>query len=284
MARKNRGRHPSSAVSAYPRPSATEVLEDDATVVVAPTAAFTDNEQESEMAQDMMAHDADLHVIEQREEGLDAFGRDHVHAQVLEDEHHELVHVMADRELDEAHKEFRAEMIAMAQALAQAEPTTITDLPTITETPSEYVNDVGDVVIPATPEELKRLAQEEAALHAEPPVEPPAAAAPVVTTVSGAYDDFVREVQAAEAARTPAPAPAKRVKSGKEAVTGAPTRDDLPAIKAGPKAKTGTLFDSYIKSLLDAGFVDEAGAVGNLYNRLVRGNWVSVPEDAELLG
>ena len=43
------------------------------------------------------------------------------------------------------------------------------------------------------------------------------------------------------------------------------------------------VIDRWIKELLDAGFEREAGAVGNLYNKLVRHNLISVPEDPELL-
>ncbi len=78
--------------------------------------------------------------------------------------------------------------------------------------------------------------------------------------------------------------PHKRVFRGKSAITGAPTREDLPEIKAGLKSTAGHLFDSYIKDLMDGGFMKEAEAVGNLYNRLVHGNWIAIPEDARLVG
>ena len=94
-----------------------------------------------------------------------------------------------------------------------------------------------------------------------------------------------REFQAALAeAQAKAQAPQPKVKSGLKAVTGAPTRSDLPEVKATPKDHTGVVVERYIQELLDAGHVDEAGAIGNLYNRLVRGNWIRVPDKQLLLG
>lgn len=74
-------------------------------------------------------------------------------------------------------------------------------------------------------------------------------------------------------------------KSGKKAITGAPTRKDLPAVPITHKAsdRTGALIDRYITELLNSGFEGEAAAVGNLYNALVHGNFTSVPAGATLL-
>ena len=81
-----------------------------------------------------------------------------------------------------------------------------------------------------------------------------------------------------------AQAPKPKVKSGLKAITGAPTRSDLPEVKATPKDHAGVVVERYIQELLDAGHVGEAGAIGNLYNRLVRGNWIRVPDKQLLLG
>jgi ParB family chromosome partitioning protein len=72
-------------------------------------------------------------------------------------------------------------------------------------------------------------------------------------------------------------------KRGKRALTGAPTRTDLPVIVAKGTDSTSAVIDRYIKTLLEAGKGDEAGAIGTLYTRLVQGNWLSVPDNAELL-
>jgi hypothetical protein len=49
------------------------------------------------------------------------------------------------------------------------------------------------------------------------------------------------------------------------------------------KDNTGMVIDRWISELMKAGKAPEAGAVGNLYNKLVRHNLISVPEDAQLL-
>lgn len=73
--------------------------------------------------------------------------------------------------------------------------------------------------------------------------------------------------------------------SGKRAVTGAPTRSDLPPVPTTNKMsdRVGHVIDRYIADLLEAGFHSEAAAVGNLYNALVSGNYASVPKDSRLL-
>ena len=74
-------------------------------------------------------------------------------------------------------------------------------------------------------------------------------------------------------------------RKGKRAVTGAPTREDLPEVPALNTIAdtTGAVLDRYIAQLGRAGFAAEAAAVGNLYNALVRGNYTSVPLQAVLL-
>jgi hypothetical protein len=69
-----------------------------------------------------------------------------------------------------------------------------------------------------------------------------------------------------------------RVMRGNQAITNAPTRDDLPIVEAGLKDKSGMVIDRWIVALLKAGFEKEAGAVGNLYNKLVRHNLIAIPE------
>jgi ParB/RepB/Spo0J family partition protein len=72
-------------------------------------------------------------------------------------------------------------------------------------------------------------------------------------------------------------------KSGKRAVTGAPIRNDVPLIEAGGKDTVGGIFDRYIADLKAAGLTAEAGAVGTLYDLLVKTNFVRVPNAARLL-
>src|SRR5215831_18118288 len=95
--------------------------------------------------------------------------------------------------------------------------------------------------------------------------------------------DFEREMALAQQAPKAPVAPGERILRGAKAVTGAPTREDLPVVEAGLKDKTGMVIDRYIAVLLKAGHTREAGAIGNLYNKLVRHNLISVPEEAELL-
>ncbi len=95
--------------------------------------------------------------------------------------------------------------------------------------------------------------------------------------MSAAVSEFTEALAQAEAKFN------TKAKSGLKAVTGAPTRSDLPEVKAGPKYHTGQVIEEYIKTLLDAGHEQEAGAIGNLYNRLVRGNWIRVPDKQLLL-
>jgi ParB/RepB/Spo0J family partition protein len=64
---------------------------------------------------------------------------------------------------------------------------------------------------------------------------------------------------------------------GKKAKTGAPMREDLPAVKVTGKDTVGDILDRYITQLLQAGMEAEAATLGNVYNVLVAGNWVGVP-------
>lgn len=64
---------------------------------------------------------------------------------------------------------------------------------------------------------------------------------------------------------------------GKKAKTGAPIREDLPAVKVTGKDTVGDILDRYITQLLQAGLEAEAATLGNVYNVLVAGNWVGVP-------
>jgi hypothetical protein len=64
---------------------------------------------------------------------------------------------------------------------------------------------------------------------------------------------------------------------GKRALTGAPTRPDLPPVGMGHKDTVATIMDRYIAHLLDAGLEAEAATLGTLYTALVRGNYLSVP-------
>ena len=135
---------------------------------------------------------------------------------------------------------------------------------------------VGMVLAVGLEREMERVMAERKSEQATAVVESPAqpVAAPSVAEL---------EAQLKEAQKALAEAKQAGARRGMYAVTGAPTRDDLPEVKAGLKSKTGDVIDAWIAELLRAGFKAEAGAVGNLYNRLVRHNLISVPENAELL-
>ena len=72
-------------------------------------------------------------------------------------------------------------------------------------------------------------------------------------------------------------------KRGKKAVTGAPVREDLPAIPFNNTDTIGHVFDGYIATLLESGKEQDAATLGTLYTFLVQNNWVRVPEQAKLL-
>jgi hypothetical protein len=108
---------------------------------------------------------------------------------------------------------------------------------------------------------------------------------PKKETASPVVAPSLAELEAQLKAAQKALADARKVgaKRGIHAVTGAPTRDDLPEVTAGQKDSTGMVIDRWISQLLKAGKASEAGAIGNLYNKLVRHNLISVPECPELL-
>lgn len=72
-------------------------------------------------------------------------------------------------------------------------------------------------------------------------------------------------------------------KRGKRAVTGAPSRGDLPPVEIGTRDNQAVIIDRYIARLLKAGKRDEAAAIGTLYNALVRTNYMAVPMNSELM-
>jgi ParB family transcriptional regulator, chromosome partitioning protein len=69
---------------------------------------------------------------------------------------------------------------------------------------------------------------------------------------------------------------------GKHAKTGAPIAHTLPSVKITGKDSTGDILDRYITELLQQGHAEAAAAIGNVYNALVAGNWVSVPVNSVL--
>lgn len=71
-------------------------------------------------------------------------------------------------------------------------------------------------------------------------------------------------------------------KRGKHAVTGAPTRKDLPAVVTHPSDSAATVLDRYIAELQSAGHETEAATLGTVYDALVHSNFLSVPHDARL--
>src|SRR4029453_4414787 len=122
-------------------------------------------------------------------------------------------------------------------------------------------------------ERVMAESKRESAAVVESPANP-AAAVPSVAEL---------EVHLKEAHKALAGAKQVGARRGIHAVTGAPTRDDLPEVKAGMKDNTGMVIDRWISELMKAGKAAEAGAVGNLYNKLVRHNLISIPESPELL-
>jgi len=91
----------------------------------------------------------------------------------------------------------------------------------------------------------------------------------------GLENFWVQQVQ--EAADLP--------RRGKHAFTGAPTRSDLPPVEQDAATDTAaTIMDRWISSLLEQGLAQEAAVAGTLYDALVRMNYLSVPQNAELTG
>jgi ParB/RepB/Spo0J family partition protein len=72
-------------------------------------------------------------------------------------------------------------------------------------------------------------------------------------------------------------------RKGKHAVTGAPTRKDLPPPEINPRDTAAVIIDRYIADLLAAGHREEAAAIGTVYNAMVRMNYMAVPFKAALL-
>lgn len=71
---------------------------------------------------------------------------------------------------------------------------------------------------------------------------------------------------------------------GKHAVTGAPTRKDLPPVEQRSSSDTtAAVMEQWIARLLEIGLKDEAAVVGTLYDALVRMNYLTVPPQAILL-
>ena len=72
-------------------------------------------------------------------------------------------------------------------------------------------------------------------------------------------------------------------RKGKRAITGAPTRKDIPQVHIQPRDNQGVIIDRYIADLLATGHEAEAAAIGNLYEAMVHQNYMAVPVRAELL-
>ena len=72
-------------------------------------------------------------------------------------------------------------------------------------------------------------------------------------------------------------AEAQWVASGKDAKIDVPKAPDLPLVQVVATDSIGEVFVRYIRTLAAAGYEQEAGAIGNLFERLVKGNWVSLP-------
>ena len=70
---------------------------------------------------------------------------------------------------------------------------------------------------------------------------------------------------------------------GKRAVTGAPTRKDLPPVHVQPRDTSAVIIDRYIADLLANGHQQAAAAIGNVYNAMVHTNYMAVPAQARLV-
>jgi len=71
-------------------------------------------------------------------------------------------------------------------------------------------------------------------------------------------------------------------RSGKQARPGVPIRRDLPVVRWTMQDKIAEVMERYIRDLMDAGFMDEAAAVGNVYNTLIARKWLYLPEKRHL--
>ena len=72
-------------------------------------------------------------------------------------------------------------------------------------------------------------------------------------------------------------AEAEWIGSGKHAKIDVPKAPNLPPVEVVASDSVGAVFVRYIGTLEAAGYQQEAGAIGNLFERLVKGNWVSLP-------
>ena len=70
---------------------------------------------------------------------------------------------------------------------------------------------------------------------------------------------------------------AEWVGSGKNAKVDVPRARNLPPVDVAASDSVGEVFVRYIRTLAAAGYQQEAGAIGNLFERLDKGNWVSLP-------
>ncbi len=70
---------------------------------------------------------------------------------------------------------------------------------------------------------------------------------------------------------------------GKRAITGAPTRNDLPPVRIGTRETQGAIIDRWIADLIKTDHIEEAKTVGVLYQAMVRTNYLACPPDSELL-
>jgi ParB/RepB/Spo0J family partition protein len=74
-------------------------------------------------------------------------------------------------------------------------------------------------------------------------------------------------------------------KRGRMAYTGAPSRKDMPAVDISEtRGNAASVIDKYIAILIASGMEAEAATIGTVYNALVRGNYLAVPDKSELIG
>ena len=80
-----------------------------------------------------------------------------------------------------------------------------------------------------------------------------------------------------------AQAGAELPRKGKRAVTGAPTRKDLPAVHIEARDTAAIIIDRYIAQLITSGHDAEAAVIGNVYAAMVHKNYMAVPPQSALL-
>lgn len=73
-----------------------------------------------------------------------------------------------------------------------------------------------------------------------------------------------------------------RARKGKTAITGAPSRTDLPPVRWSMKDSLGDILDRYVHDLQEAGRDVEASTIGMLYNTLVALNWTNISKAPQL--